>query len=102
MSGGDDWQVGDLALCVRGGSMGQVPEDARGWPVQGRIYRVVDVVTIEFMDGPDLALEIEGGPINNWDLPLWWHGRFRKVTPDAIDRDDAEVIAALTGEAVTA
>lgn len=96
MAGGDkDWQVGDLALCVRGGPWDQnhvAPE----FPVAGRVYLVDYVAIAEFNDGPFLALWLNNGP-QNVDGPFWGAERFRKIRPHTPDAEDAETIALLTG-----
>ena len=93
-----DWQVGDLALCVRGGPL--VPEPFSlnvAYPEAGKCY---DVVGRREFAGWGLYLYLDGAPDNidaqcNWG-PLWDSVRFIKVTPDAADAFDREVIAALT------
>lgn len=102
----DDWQPGDLALCVRGGNMDQPSQG--DWPVEGRLYSVAGVRLVTFYDGEDLALFLENGPANQGEIDgvmhvcsAWWHGRFIKVTPRAADAFDREVISAMTGDRIS-
>lgn len=75
-----DWQVGDLALCVKGG-VATVP---------GRIY----TVTVIASSSIGLLLqfrELEHRPTHSRDKSL--AARFRKITPPAADEFDHETIA---------
>lgn len=94
----NDWQLGDLALCIKGGPIHQFEHGE--WPVAGRVYPVTDLKpNWEWDDGDvDLGLMLDGAPLNGpqgW--PLWWHGRFIKVTPEEADDFDREVIEQLEG-----
>lgn len=100
----DDWQVGDLALCVR-----RAPERGRflfGEPNPGEAYEVLNVSLEEFADDTiDIALTLRGAPpctneFNEPTGPTWWHGRFIKITPTEADEFDREVIELLRREPV--
>lgn len=95
-----DWQIGDLALCVKVGlwvfrydSGKKVPGVFGPRAGQKLTVRKVtcgpDGVALKFSDFPDYRQDDH------------WRGysarRFIKVTPDAADAFDREVIAALTG-----
>lgn len=99
----DDWQAGDLALCVKGGVLTPEyhhPGDA--YPEAGRVYQVNDV---DFDPDTDvLWLEVLGAPDNvengiNFG-PLWSAERFIKVTPPEADEFDRETIDLMNGTPV--
>ena len=88
----DDWQPGDLALCVNAG-----PITRDGWShmggglIGGRVYTVIGF-------GVDPA---------DRELTLWLvddipdgriASRFRKIRPHAPDAEDAETIRLLNGQ----
>lgn len=92
-----DWQVGDLALCVR-----LAPERGPflfGEPEPGRAYEVLGVSLVHFADDSiDIGLTLDGAPDCTDEFhdpagPTWWHGRFVKVTPQEADEFDRETIA---------
>lgn len=82
----DDWQVGDLALCV-----GAFPTREQFWnPVCGGVYTVA-----EYGAGPeggwlDLEEDIDKQP----DF-AWPSSHFRKIRPHLPDAEDAETIRLL-------
>ena len=90
----DDWQVGDLALCVNVSTF----QIGTGRDlVRGRIYTVTEI-------GPTpagvLGLRLDGIPVREYDLA---HGfkqakRFRKIRPHQPDEEDCETITLLTGK----
>jgi hypothetical protein len=91
-----DWQVGDLALCVRGGRYpGMTLADTP---------RAGQVVTVErVLFGPMRGAEAGVWQIGSSELPpnvrgnhLWFAGRFIKVTPPETDAFDREVIDLMT------
>lgn len=91
-----DWEVGDYALCVRGGCI--TPEyDYPGavYPEAGNIYLVNDV---DFDPRTEILwLEVIGAPDNieeeiNYG-PFWAAERFIKITPESADEFDRETIA---------
>lgn len=90
----DDWQVGDLALCVRGGPPIWLPgvglwENYAEYDLQkGRIYTVDRVYTECGLPG----LHFEG---LDW---AWLANRFVKVTPPEADDFDRETIALYQSE----
>lgn len=100
------WQVGDLALCVR--KYSECGEFLFGEPEPGRVYEVLDVDVVEFADGDhDIALTLKDAPscTDEDDFPagpVWWHGRFVKVTPPAADAFDRETIELMKGAPVDA
>jgi hypothetical protein len=92
----DDWQVGDLALCVKGGRFAtslRSPEFPKG----GAVYRVAAVGLENFIQSKCFALWLEDGPINNNGERVWPAYRFRKIRPHTPDAEDAETIRLLTG-----
>lgn len=86
---GENWQVGDLALCIKTDAWR--PIGPRGnhsvLPAAGHFYTVRRVKTDS--DGEFLAF-IEG-------TGLWRSDRFRKIRPHTPDEQDAETIHLLTG-----
>lgn len=88
----ENWQVGDLALCI---SIPDYPGDYELWkPMIGQFLSVVDIssccdsgLLLNFAEDPDLDL----------DFGFEEH-HFRKVTPPEADEFDREVIASLTGQ----
>ena len=95
----DDWQPGDLALCIKQGPW--INKSASGLtrpgfgPPCGRILKVRSVIpcsvigiALRFMDWPDREA-------------LHWIGynaqRFRKIRPHKPDEEDAETIRLLNG-----
>jgi len=94
----DDWQPGDLALCVRGGYL--YGDSFGPFPKAGAVYTVAGkskFASVSF-------LLVEGAPDNvdshrNWG-PLWDAVRFRKIRPYKADEEDRETIRLLTGAPV--
>jgi hypothetical protein len=91
----DDWQAGDLALCVKtrhpnfDGASSTLRRGARYKVV--RPFKSSDPRLIE----GEVALVLEGArPRIN---PGWPSGLFIKITPKAPDAEDAETIRLLTG-----
>ncbi|WP_192648759.1 hypothetical protein [Sphingopyxis sp. OAS728] len=89
----DDWQVDDLALCISRHE--RYPPEVR----PGAIFTVRTVIA----DMPDLVGGQSGAALNFRDVPdlgpraAYCARRFRKITPLAPDRFDAEVIDLLAG-----
>lgn len=75
----DDWQPGDLALCVRGATYTRA----------GRLYTVSEVLVG--------GMYFVGLPTN---LRPGRFSRFRKIRPHTPDAEDAETIRLLTGAPV--
>lgn len=94
----DDWQVGDLALCVNlGGWFDDGFTDANTGPDVpgpkcGSIHMVVRVVV-----GPYLALRLEGWEGEN---AVFEADCFRKITPPEADEFDRETIDLMNGAPV--
>ena len=98
----DDWQAGDLALCIKVGPWKRFY--ANGTSVEGfgpragmKLYvRSVDVsvlggAALKFSDWPDV-------PEAEWTG--YTASRFRKIRPHTPDAEDAETIRLLTGAPV--
>lgn len=96
----DDWQPGDLALCVLGGYIAGLKGGEH--PQGGRVYTVEAVGMAFFVGGRHLlALKLIDGPAN-YDLSREWAAyRFRKIRPHTPDAEDAETIRLLTGKPET-
>lgn len=90
-----DWQVGDLALCVRGGRS-PVNTAHADYPACGAVYRVCGVGSVEFNTGESLGLFFDDAPENVCGRRVWNAGRFVKATPPAADEFDREVIEQMT------
>lgn len=97
MSGGDqNWQVGDLALCIWHGPWGSVITGQRrdpDCPKKGSVNTVsalslapTGTLSLQFVDYPnDIAFDASA---------------FRKIAPHAPDGEDAETIRLLNGQPV--
>lgn len=95
-----DWQVGDLALCVRGGHIkGSLQIDS---PKAGQVVEVeiLDFMPTTLFPSGTLVIGSKLLPPNIDGSHRWGASRFIKVTPPAADEDDREVIALLTGKPV--
>ena len=95
---GDDWQPGDLALCVRGGNF---PGGfAKETPRAGQIVTVERIVFVPTLQSPNGCWMIGSSelPPNNEGNHLWGAVRFRKIRPHTPDAEDAETIRLLTGK----
>ena len=88
----DDWRVDDLALCIS--RHARYPPEVR----PGAVFTVRAVMT----DMPDLAGGAAGTALNFRGVrelgprAAYCARRFRKITPGAPDRFDAEVIDLMT------
>ena len=91
MSGGDNWQAGDLALCVKAPTR----PGHDGLTVPGRIYEVSGVWR-------DIANSLVLGFVGVAEKGDNFCGhlafRFRKVTPPKADEFDREVIDLMLGK----
>lgn len=95
MSGGDqNWQVGDLALCINSdnGWWSNCSHDACG-PKPGSVHKVDE---IDLYQGMTFLVFAEFGRNESFYAPA-----FRKIAPHAPDEEDAETIRLLTGQPVT-
>ena len=99
---GDDWQTGDLALCVLGGQLTpRTFEKRQNYPVSGRIYTVISYVHDgEFIGGQCPGLLFSDAPLNE-GVRIWSAERFRKIHPHTPDAEDAETIRLLNGIPIT-
>ncbi|MDI3491992.1 MAG: hypothetical protein PWP11_3269 [Thauera sp.] len=96
----DDWQPGDLALCIddsdggieRAGAVVRLLE-------RGKVYRV-EAVDIDPAFA-EVGLHLEGVPrpwSEKWQTEIGWlETRFRKIRPHTPDAEDAETIRLLQG-----
>ena len=96
----DDWQPGDLALCVRDAENLRFVGYLNG-PVaplrRGRIYTVTEVIAHNdrrYADCGSVGLRLEGHP------DYCNATRFRKIRPHTPDADDRETIALYTSTPV--
>lgn len=98
MSGSESgWQAGDLALCIRGGSV-TPHHTVKEFPVCGRLYTVTKATTTEFMDGKGgfealLGLTLKDGPPNSLKSYTWAAHRFVKIPPHKMDKEDEETLS---------
>ena len=101
-----DWQVGDLALCVKRIDDDAYEGDLKGQPIVGVTYTVTSVQTgWDYYNRPALALglaEIRRAPINGRQHIGYNSICFRKITPPQADAFDREVIEAMRGKPVEA
>lgn len=94
MSGGDNWQVGDLALCIK---VGPWTIDGCG-PAPGSVSTVRDLDL--FSPDGDLYLALEEWPDSRYTIERFRASRFRKITPPEADKFDREVIDLMLGKPV--
>lgn len=88
---GDDWQAGDLALCVR------QPRAHAGLVRSGGVYTVAAVAPfVDFEGEGGLAFEGITPPPASGYYQYWAMSRFRKIRPHVPDAEDRETIALLT------
>ena len=101
-----DWQVGDMALCVRLIDDAAYVGDLEGQPIVGLTYTVTSVRTgWDYYNRQALALglaEICRAPVNGRQHIGYNSTCFRKITPPQADAFDREVIEAMRGEPVEA
>lgn len=95
MSGGDNWQVGDLALCIAekswiGVATRQSPSNA---PQCGAVYSVEEVGRQDELDWIRLT---------ELNAKRFHTRHFRKITPPKADEFDREVIDLMLGKPVPA
>lgn len=91
---GDDWQVGDLALCVAKRTHG------KSTFAPGGIYTVSGVVAGRFKGKPEVGLKFDGDHVGA-DGKEWIRAsRFRKIRPHTPDAEDVETIRLLNGAPV--
>lgn len=85
----ENWQVGDLALCIEDGC-----SKIKKWlPRKGAIYTVSEVGSFDDYIWLDLHEDMDINEHFAWDARI-----FRKITPPEADEFDREVIAAMTGK----
>jgi hypothetical protein len=92
---GDDWQAGDLALCLKVGPWARA---GLSGPQAGCFYTVrkVDFGPLVIL-GQGVRLWLEGWPGETGDASFSAR-RFRKIRPHVPDAEDRETIALLTGK----
>jgi hypothetical protein len=92
----EDWNPGDLAICMKTGEW-ICPGDGRtGFtgPERGHTYRVVvfePAIEGDRCEGAGWLILAE------WHFERWDSSRFRKVRPDTEPATDAETIALIKG-----
>lgn len=94
MSGGDqNWQVGDLALCLGGvnGWWSHRSHDTHG-PKPGSVHKVEE---LDIFQGTTFLVFAEFGRDESFYGPS-----FLKIEPHAPDEEDAETIRLLNGQPV--
>ena len=97
-----DWQVGDLALCIKLGPWvsrryGFERPNQSARPQPGRIYTVE---AVEVVDGLTFLI-LEGITTTDGGLRSTFNAaRFRKIPPHTRDAEDDETIRLLTGAPV--
>lgn len=92
----DDWQPGDLALCIKMGSW-ELEEGGVSTcgPQLGKTYVVCGIERDAFFDASkeEVFLVLERFPYE-----CWMADRFCKITPGEADEFDREAIRLLTGK----
>ena len=91
----DDWQPGDLALCIKQGAWARIGNNG---PKAGVLYTVrkVDYGPI-YKASPTVRLYLEGWP-GDCGAHSFAAYRFRKIRPHKADEEDRETIRLLTGK----
>ena len=100
---GDDWQPGDLALCVNDAPPRESYFRRRGWKAfplrKGSIHVVRQIAAAE---NGKIGLLFEGVCAGRYDrtgIEIVFHpSRFRKIRPHTPDAEDRETIALLNGK----
>lgn len=93
----DDWQVGDLALCV---DDSRRPVTSRDTGLRcGRVYTVTDVMVVPVVP-PRTGLALGGVDMSAFRFGLAGAMRFVKVTPPEADEFDRETIDLMNGAPV--
>lgn len=80
----DDWQAGDLALCVRGGIFGRAHSPEYPRPKSGKIYLVEGAGMVDppfNFNGERFGLWLKDAPFNINNERVWDARRFRKIRP---------------------
>lgn len=92
-----EWQVGDLALCVKVGPWVRIASGlvVESDPVRGGMVLTVRGVGINPFDGATALWFVGVG--GDWPGDAYCASRFIKVTPPEADEFDRETIALLTG-----
>jgi len=89
----NDWQAGDLAMCVRGGMLPDNIAMPTDFPVSGRIYHVTGAsIHLDSSGQMSKFLQFSDAPANRDGTREWGASRFIKVTPPEADEFDREVI----------
>lgn len=99
----DNWEKGDLAMCVIGGHSLNPPNclHAREYPQPGTIH-IVEIIESGLDHNGKLALWLGAHslPENVVGGRVWGAIRFRKVTAPEADEFDREVIELMTKQPV--
>ncbi len=97
----ENWQAGDMALCVTLGPSPDDWNDDAGGPAVGSIHEVQDIDWMDIEPRDDFVFPegvwLKFAPWDQW----FFHAGFRKVTPRASDEFDREVIELLRGAPAT-
>lgn len=91
----NDWEPGDIALCVRGGPVEPINPNYKGpYPELGKPYTVEALENYEFygVNNKIPGLRLKDGPPNGNNDRTWRESRFIKVTPKEADDFDKETI----------
>lgn len=92
-----DWEAGDLAVCVRDGTIRTPEFTHRGLGLaKGRTYKIVNCAIHE--PTGQLCLWLEGVASRDGSLAL----RFRKIRPDAHEACEEEFVTLLKRRKVDA
>lgn len=95
----DDWQPGDLALCVyRPPQTWFGAKPGRPEPRKGGVYTVEALIVHPFTG--ELGLVLEGHHSAHPSGPAWCSRSYRKIRPHTPDAEDRETIRLLNGAPV--
>lgn len=96
----DEWQVGDLALCVTPWEQWRSKNETT--PRPGSVHQVIGIIHgVEWLQGTTGPALVLDGVRHMNPCGGVWHGRFRRIPPHEADAEDAETIRLLTGAPVT-
>jgi len=100
----NDWQVGDLAVCVDDGPCAPIVPGRRVLPpvliAKGATYRVIGLRPSRISAGPALSLEgVDGSDTQSGAYGAW---RFCKIRPDEREACEPEFVTLLKRNRVSA